>query len=106
MEELLDKVKGFAKKAIGDDAHKYKKALDVGLEAIASARKLLTAVKDGDEATVKHVLTEWEDVNRTWEAVGKMDTAIEDAENGVELMEVLETIGKVVSIVAKIAALA
>lgn len=106
MKELLDQIKGFAKKATGGDADKYKKALDVGLEALDSARNLFTAVKAGDEAAVKHALTEWEDVNRTWEAVGKMDTAIEDAENDVELMEVLETIGKVVSIVAKIAALA
>ncbi len=106
MKELLDQVKGFAKKASGGDADKYKKALDVGLEAIDSARNLLTAVKDGDEAAVTHALTEWEDVNRTWKAVGNMDMAIEDAENGIELMEVLEAIGTVVSVVARIAALA
>ncbi len=106
MKELLEQVKGFAEKAIGSDAGKYKKAVDVGLEALDSARNLFTAVKNGDQAAIKHALTEWDDVNRTWEAVGKMDTAIEDAKDGVELIEVLETIGKVLSIVATVAALA
>ena len=104
MKELLEHVTGFAAKAMGDDADKYKEALAVGVQALDSARNLFAALEDGNEVSVRHALTAWEDVNRTWEAVGKMDRAIEDAKNGIELMEVLETIGKVVSIATTVAA--
>ena len=105
MKELLDDVKGFVEKA-KDAKEKFDPALKMGKDALDTARGLLDGLASGDEAQVKAALTEWEDVNRTLEAIGKMDKAIEDAENGPELMEVLEVIGKVVKIGITFAALA
>jgi hypothetical protein len=105
VKDLLKDIKGFADTAKGatDD---YGDALQVGLDARSSAKDFLQGVKDGDEATVQAALTGWEDVNRTLEAIGKMDKAIEDAESGQALLEVLKTIGKVVKVGMTLAALA
>jgi hypothetical protein len=102
----LDTVKAISGKIIdasGDDAAKYKVAAEQGLDALGKAMSLLEGVRDGDHEKVKVTLTEFEEVNRTLEAVGKMDKAIADAESSVELQDVLEVVGAVVSVAVTVA---
>jgi len=104
----LDTVKEISTKifdASGDDAAKYKKAAEQGIEALEKAMAVLEGVRDGDKAKVDTALTEFADVNRTIEALGKMDKAIEDAESSVELQEVLEIVKTVVTVGVTIAAI-
>jgi len=102
----LDTVKEITGKIIGasgDDAAKYKVAAEQGLDALAKATALLEGVRDGDPTKVSGALTEFEEVNRTLEACGKMDKAIEDAESSVELQDVLEVVAAVVSVAVTVA---
>ena len=105
MKDLIDDIGGFVDKAKAAK-EKYDPAIKVGLDALDTAKSLFEKMQAGDEEGVKAALTKWDDVNKTLEAIHKMDKAIEDAENGVELMDVLEVVGKVVRIVVTLAALA
>jgi hypothetical protein len=97
----LDTVKEISSKIIdasGADAAKYKTAASQGLDALGKAMALLEGVRDGDSAKIQTTLTEFEEVNRTLQAIGKMNKAIEEAESSVEIQEVLEVIKAVVTI--------
>ncbi len=102
LEGLLGEVRGFAEGALGDDADKYKDALTKGLEAVDKAKTLLEKILGGDKAAVEIALTEYEDVNKTLIAIGKMDKAIEDVENGIELNDVLDVVSKVMKVATTI----
>lgn len=104
MKDLIEDLKNFADKAKDDPA--LKEAADLGKQALGTVKNLLEAVSSGDDEAVAVALTEWSDVNRTYAAIGKMDKAIEDAENGPSIMEVLEFIGKAVKVGVTLAALA
>lgn len=106
VKDLIGDVRDFAEKALGEDREKYEEALKQGVDALSKAKDLFAAMQRGDKEAVEVLLTEWEDVNRTLEAIGKMDAAIEDAENGISLGDVLEVVGKVAKVVATLGALA
>jgi hypothetical protein len=99
---LVGEVRTFAEGALGDDSDKYKDALTKGLEAVDKAKDLLEKIQGGDKVAVETALTEFEDVNRTLEAIGKMDQAIEDAENGIGLTDVLNVVGKIMKVAVTI----
>jgi hypothetical protein len=102
----LDTVKEISSKildASGEDAVKYKTAAEQGLDALGKAMSLLEGIRDGDSVGVQVALTEFEEVNRTLEAIGKMDKAIEDAESSVELQDVLDVVKAVVTVAVTIA---
>ena len=105
MEELLKEIRGFADKALSEETADYKPAIGVGLEALDAAKGFLEAVQSGDKEAIQEALTQWADVNETLAAVAKMDKAIADAEDGVQLTEVLEVIAKVAKIAVTFAAL-
>ena len=97
----LDTVKEISSKIIGasgGDAEKYKVAAEQGLDALGKAMAILEGVRDGDRAKIDTAVTEFEEVNRTLEAIGKMDKAIEEASSSVEIQDVLEVIKAVVTI--------
>jgi hypothetical protein len=100
--EVLGEVKDFAEGALGDDTDKYTDALTKGIDAMDKAKNLLEKIQGGDKAAVQVALTEWEDVNKTLMAIGKMDEAIEKAKDGTSLNEVLDVVGKVMKVVATI----
>lgn len=88
LRELADKVRA-------GDTEEYKDALNAGLKVINGPLKnLLEGLRDGDDDKVEASLTKWEDVNKTLVAIGKMDSAIERAENGVSARDVLAFISK------------
>ena len=101
--ELVGDVRGFAEKAL-DDPDAYKEALEKGLKGVGKAQDLLSKIQGGNREAVETALTEWDDVNQTLSAIGKMDKAIEDAENGIELNDVLDVAGKVLKVVVTLGA--
>jgi hypothetical protein len=109
MKDLIESIKEKGLDILGaeeEDLAKYKEAVPIVMEGLESAKGLLKAFEDGDKEAFNERLTEWEDVNRTLEAIHKMDNAIEESKNGVTLNEVLEIVGKVVKVVVTIGALA
>lgn len=89
----LDDLKGLADKVLDGDTEEYKDALEQGLKVVEGPLKsLLEGLKSGDRDKVAAALTRWEDVNKTYEAIGKMDAAIERAENSVSMDDVLSFI--------------
>jgi len=102
----LDTVKEISGKIIdasGDDAAKYKVAAEQGLDALGKAMTLLEGVRDGDPVKIKAAQTEFAEVNRTLEALGKMDKAIEEAQSSVELQDVLDVVKAVVTVAVTVA---
>ena len=108
MKKELESAKDLTSKILdagGDEAEAYRDALDKGLAATEPLIDMLNAMRSGDRAKVSAQLDGMADIIRTLEACDRMDAAIEDAKNGVEIQEVLDVIGTCLSIGIKVAAL-
>jgi len=103
MSDVLKEITDFADK-VKDAQEKYKPAIEVGLQAVDQVRDLLKGLQSGNAEEVKVQLTKWADVNKTLVAVGKMDQAIKDVENGVEIEDVLNGILTAIKFATTIAA--
>jgi hypothetical protein len=104
MIEKLGDVKAFADKVL-EDKDKYADVLEKGIKGVDKAKDLLEKLKSGDREGVEVVLTQWDDVNENLKAIAAMDKAIEDAENGIELEDVLEGIVTALKVGVSLAAL-
>lgn len=100
----LDGLKDLANRLKDDPA--AKEALALGKQAVGTVKGMLEAMESSDDEALEVALTRWEDVNRTLTAIGKMDKAIEDAEVGPSITEVLEFVAKAVKVGMTLAALA
>lgn len=97
-------LRAFADKVKADPT-KYQAAIDTGKKGFESAVSFLDKLKGGDVQAAHAQLTEWEDVNKTLQAVEDMKA--ENAKGtGVTVDDVLDVVkvaAKVAQIVAPIA---
>ena len=107
MRDLLDKLKEAGLDLLGADEadlEKVKAVIPVVKEGIKAATEVLEALERGDKEAFNAKLTEWEDVNRTLEAIHSMELAIEDSESGVTLKQVMTVVGTALKIAVTVGA--
>lgn len=103
--QAAQKLAGAIVDADGEKATAYQDALSKGLAATEPLVEMLNAMRLGDKDKINERFGELADVLRTLEACDRMDAAIENAKNGVELKDVLDVIETILAVGIRVAAL-
>lgn len=79
-----------------------REAIEKGLAGLDQVRGLLDGLRRGDTNKVEAALTQWEDVNRTLVAIGKINAAIERSKS-VNFDAILTFVGKAMKVALTLA---
>lgn len=107
MANLIAEAKDFLEKA-KNNQEEYKKAAAKVADAFEKVKPFLDKIRAGDFKGAEVQLTQWDDVNKTLAAAGKMDKAKYEATNGFgvdDVLKVVDVLGKVIKVGVGIAAL-